>query len=406
MKRRKSSLKKSNCCNGNFHTSRRTGPSIEANSADYKGCLNFRRFILGVLFFWSGCVAIAKPPVTIPERPIQYSGLITKSVVNRDGKNVGILDTYRFDIQMFQKAYQMTCISLSGVCCFDEVAGCDGEDVYLLRKQWPSWEDKEKNSQYQEYAIVTAGAFPTMGDPEAQLLWILLASKRQITNGQSLALSHITYAPYDGLKADVHYRGDWPELITVYSPGVTQVSGETVPLPTPFEKGYKLWDFTIGSFETQGAIIYPLDAQFSQYTIFYNAESQKGEHRLIRRIGISVTNVAYMSAPLADYRPAIAKKDIIAVDYRYSQDVPRPGKGVVDAIQYPLLNGKWLDRKDKKVVVAGIAIKSEIQYSKNLPFGSKKRHLIWIILCVTSALPVGFVLRFWLKKSKSVKQKS
>jgi hypothetical protein len=211
----------------------------------------------------------------------------------------------------------------------------------------------------------------------------VFASHRNLTNGQPIVLSHISYAPYNELKADIKYavKQDWPESIEVFSPGAELVLGKKHPLPPPFQGGYRLWDLLLATGETNG-VAYPAKATFFQYSVFTDLNGRNAELRKILKIEITTTNIGESSQLSDDYLPTLSQTNLMALDFRYSPQIPRPGMGPVDAIQYPLPEGKWLSRTNKQVQASGASVKVETELANRLANPSNRRYVVLTILFV------------------------
>jgi hypothetical protein len=327
-------------------------------------------------------------PVPQMGATIEYRAVINRSVVGTDGSLRGTPSLFAFRAEVSPDRYRISRLTVSGLSCFDEMAGSDGIDCYLLQKQWPSWKEKELNVHCHEISEVTPGLFPTRASPETQLTWVVFASHRSLTNGQPIILSHISYAPYNELKADIKYpvKQDWPESVEVFSPGAELVLGKKHPLPPPFQSGYRLLDLFLETGETNG-VAYPAKATFFQYSVFTDLVGTNAELRKILKIQITTTNISESSQPSGDYLPILSQTNLMALDFRYSPQIPRPGMGSVDAIQYRLPEGKWLSRTNRQVRASGASVRVETEVASRVANPSNKRHVIvlavlFVVMCV------------------------
>jgi hypothetical protein len=329
--------------------------------------------------------------------PVVYEGTITKSVVGPDGNPVPSTEsTYSFRAEIALPLYRISVVAIKDLSCFEQVAGTDGVDSYLLQKGWPSWKDKSADTGRKEAAQVTPGLFPTLAVPEIQLVWTMLAYQKGITNEQPIVLSHISYAPYDELKMNVQYAENGNlDLVEVFSSGYELVQGQKYPLPVPFEKGYKLWEFSVTDAGKQNAFSFPQKGTFQQYSVFSDDPPGKsGKLRCVRQIQIVVTNASEIPAKESDFLPVLGRTNLMATDYRFSHKIPRPYMGEVGVIQYRLRENKWLNRSNKIVTASGVSLKVETQMANvatNKPSGRRLAILVLLVIC--SAGVVFFITK-------------
>jgi hypothetical protein len=330
--------------------------------------------------------------------PVVYEGMITKSVVGPDGNPVPSTEsTYSFRAEIALPLYRISIVAIKDLSCFEQVVGTDGVDGYLLQKRWPSWKDKSADTGRQEVAQVTPGLFPALAVPEIQLVWTMFASQKSLTNELPIVLSHITYAPYDELKMNVQYaeNGSSLDLVEVFSSGYDLVQGQKSPLPPPFDKGYKLWEFSVKDAGKQNAFSFSQKGTFQQYSVFSDDPPGKsGKLRCVRQIQIVVTNAAEMPTREADFLPVLTRTNLMATDYRFSPKIPRPYMGEVGVIQYKLRENKWLNRSNKIVNASGVSLKVETQIA-NLATKepSGRRFSILVLLVIFSAGVVFFITK-------------
>jgi len=325
--------------------------------------------------------------------PVEYSGIINKSIIGTDGKPGGTPSVYSFHAEVASDRYRITLVAIHDFSCFEQVAGSDGLDCYFQQKMWPSWADMAKNADFQESAQVTPGSYPTLAEPPIQLLWMLLASHKSLTNDQSIALTRIKYAPYDKLKAKIEYSEScsWPHKIEMFSPGIVLLQGKEYPILHPYENGYKLWDLdVIGTSETNG-LTFPRNAIFSQFAT-YMSDSGKMDMRKFWEITILVTNISVSSLSSNGYLPVLSHKKLSAVDYRFSPKMVRPDQAAVDVIQYQLPDGEWLDRSNSHVSYVGMSLKMETSQTIK-KVSNVQRSIIFGLFAVSTIIFFSFMLK-------------
>jgi hypothetical protein len=325
--------------------------------------------------------------------PVDYSGIINKSVIGPDGNRRGIPSVYTFHAEVSSDSYRITLVAIHDLSCFEQVAGSDGLDCYFQQKMWQSWADKASKSDFQETAEVTSGSYPTLAEPTVQLVWMLLASHKSLTNDQPIVLTSINYAPYDKLKAKIEYYEsfDWPQKIEMFSPGIFLLQGKEYPIGHPYENGYKLWDLNvIATGETNG-LAFPQNAIFSRYAT-YISNSNNTEVRKFGEVEILVTNVSESSPSPSGYLPVLSHKNLTAVDFRFSPQMARPDQGPVDVIQYQLSDGKWLDRSNSHVSYIGMSLKMATRQSIN-KISNVQRGIILGLFALSTIIFFNFLLK-------------
>lgn len=324
--------------------------------------------------------------------PVVYSGIITRSAINPYSQSIGTPSVYTFQAEVSYDRYRITLVAVHDLSCFEQVAGSDGLDCYFQQKMWKSWVDNG-SSDFQESADVTPGPFPALADQPIQLVWMLFASHKSMTNGQSIALTPIHYAPYDKLKAKIEYSEsfDWPQKVEMYSPGTELIQGKEYPIPHPYEDGYKLWDLNVVATGETNGMTFPQDAVFSQYTVFMSNSNTPALGK-IHEMEIVVTNVSEGSLSQSDYLPVLSHTNLIAADYRFSPHLPRVNQGPVDMIQDRLVNGKWLDRSDSNVKQSGMWLKGGPRRTINKR-SHVQRTIEFGLLALITIILFGFLLK-------------
>jgi hypothetical protein len=321
-----------------------------------------------------------------------YSGTITHSAINPYSQAIGKPSVYSFQAEVSSDRYRITLVAVHDYSCFEQVAGSDGLDCYFQQKMWKSWTDKE-SSDFQESAGVTPGPYPALAEQPIQLVWLLLASHKSLTNDQPIVLTRIDDAPYDKIKAKIENseNSDGPQKIEMFSPGIVLVQGKEYPIDHPYENGYKLWDLNvIATGETNG-LAFPQDAVFSRFAT-YISNSKDTKLGKFGEIEILITNVCENSLPQSDYRPVLSHTNLIAADYRFSPHLPRVNQGPVDLIQDRLIDGKWLDRSDSHVKQSGMWLEGG-----RLGTVKKRSHILGAIefgaLAFIAIILFGFLLK-------------
>jgi hypothetical protein len=332
---------------------------------------------------------------TVP--PIVYEGTISKTVIGADGNPVPATEsTYSFRAEIALPLYRIGIVAIKDVSCYEQISGTDGIDSYLLHKSWPSWKDKSANTGYHEVARVTPGLFPTLAVSEIQLVWTMLACQKFLTN-EPIVLSHISYAPYDELKMNVQYRenGSSLDLVEVFSSGFDLVQGKKYPLPPPFDKGYKLWEFSVTDIGQLNGFAFPRKGTLLQFSVFTDDPPGKsGVIRNVRQFQIVATNAAeFQLGAESDFLPAVSQANLMATDYRFSPKIPRPNMGEVGAIQYRLRDNKWLNRSNKMVNASGVSLKVETETANLAAKPSGRRLGIIALIVIFSAGVVFFIVK-------------
>ena len=298
--------------------------------------------------------------------PVEYTGIINKSIIDPDGNPRGTPSVYSFHAEVVSERYRITLVAIHDFSCFEQVAGSDGLDCYFQQKMWQSWADKGTNADFKETAQVTPGSYPSLAEPPVQLVWMLLASHKSLTNDQSIVLTRIKYAPDDKLKAKIEYSEsfNWPQKIEMFSPGIVLLQGKEYLIPHPYENGYKLWDLNVIATSETNGLAFPQNAIFSQFATYMSDSGNIGM-RKFWEIEILVTNVSESSLSSNGYLPVLSHKNLSAIDYRFSPTVPKPDQAAVDVIQYQLPGGKWLDRSNSHVNYIGMSLKMETRQRIN-----------------------------------------
>jgi hypothetical protein len=328
---------------------------------------------------------------------IEYSGTISRSVIGLDGNPSGTPALFTFSVNTFSNYYQIVRDSKQAPSSFDEVVGADGIDCYFLQKRWPTWKDKETNSNYKENPQVSAGLYPSLASTEAELLWLLFCSKGHLIDKQPIILSSIYYAPYDSLNSRIQYanNGNFPEHIEVFSPGIMLIKGKEQILPSQFQNGYKLWDFVVKDLRTTNGVTCPVKAELAQYSVISDGTNLAS--RCIRKFEIIVTNINVSADMLSDYRPVLTQTNLTVLDYRFSPQLPRPDMGGVDVIQYQLQTKNWVGRSNSLVQASAVSLQMTTNFSREQPNQGRRRILLGI-LALTIIAPLSILL---MRRKKS-----
>ena len=325
--------------------------------------------------------------------PVEYSGIINKSAIGPDGNPIGTSSTYTFHAEVSSDCYRITLVAIHDFSCFEQVAGSDGLDCYFQQKMWQSWADSGANADFKETVQVTPGSYPSLAEPPVQLVWMLLASHKSLTNDQSIAITRIDDAPDGKLKAKIQYAEsfNWPQKIEMFAPGILLLQGKEYPIPHPYENGYKLWDLNvINTGETNG-LAYPQNAIFSRFATYMSDSGSVGI-RKFSESKILVTNVSESSLSSNGYLPVLSHKNLSAIDYRFSPTLPKPGQAAVDVIQYQLPDGKWLDRSNSHVNSIGMSLKMETHQTIN-KISNVQRATIFGLFALSTIIFITFLLR-------------
>jgi len=324
---------------------------------------------------------------------VEYSGIIDKSGIGPDGNPIGTQSVYTFHAEVSSDRYRITLVAIHDFSCFEQVAGSDGLDCYFQQKMWQSWADKGANVDFQETVEVTPGSYPTLAEQPIQLVWMLLASHKSLTNDQSIALTRINYAPDDKLKAKIEYSEsfNWPQKIEMFSPGIVLLQGKKYPIPHPYENGYKLWDLNVIATSETNGLAFPQNAILSQFATYMSDSGNIGM-RKFWEIEILVTNVFKSSLSPNGYLPVLNHKNLSAIDYRFSPTVPRPDQAAVDVIQYQLPDVKWLDRSNSHVNYIGMSLKMETRQTIK-KISNVQRAIIFGLFALSSIIFFSFMLK-------------
>ena len=325
--------------------------------------------------------------------PVEYSGIINKSAIGSDGNPIGTQSVYTFHAEVSYDRYRITLVAVHDFSCFEQVAGSDGLDCYFQQKMWRSWADKDSNAAFQEGAEVTPGSYPTLAEPAIQMVWMLLASQKSLTNDQSIAITRINYAPDVNLKAKVEYSesSNWLQKIEMFSPGIVVIQGKEYPIPHPYENGYKLWELNVIATSETNGLAFPQKAIFSHFAT-YMSDSDKVDMRKFGEIELLETNVSQSLLSSNGYLPVLSHKNLTATDYRFSPTMPKPNQSAVDVIQYQLPDGKWLDRSNSHVNYIGTSLKITTGQSIN-KISNVQRTIIFGLFALSSVVFFSFILK-------------
>jgi hypothetical protein len=275
------------------------------------------------------------------------------------------------------------------------VAGSDGLDCDFQQKMWKSWSDRAANADFQETAQVSLGSYPSLAESPVQMVWMLLASHKSITNGQSIAVECIRDVSDDKLKVKIEYnvRSDWPQKIEMFAPGTVFAEGKEYPIPHPYENGYRLWDMNVIATSETNGLAFPQNTIFSRFVMF-TSDSTNVELRKFTQTEIQVTNVAESLSHSNDYLPILSHKNLFATDFRFSPTLPRLDGEAVDVIQYQLPDGKWLDRSDNHVKYLRKSLKMETHQTTD-KISNVQRAFLFGLFALPAIIFCGFL---WKRK--------
>ncbi len=318
----------------------------------------------------------------------------------KDGKAI-VADHWNFSLEVRDKSYRINARSVDGEYYWDEETGSDGIDNYFLEQQWPSWDDKRKNSGYKEVGYVSSGAFPVKSLKPVQCIWLLSSATEYLLSpqGSFLPLNDLSYVPTNATTSKIEWSTHEPKLpvrIEGYSPAFL-VKDKVMTLPKAYNNEYKVWELQVIETTNVGGLIFPRIFEYRQYIPKFPNALDKNDLQFVYKAEFQVTNFI-LNATLGSLLPRTIARQTEVYDFRYDKEFNTKPEVLRPALTYIITNGVWLN-KDAPSIKSKVTVITQIIRTSN-PFPPKS-NLARILIGVLIFVPPMVFATWWCRMKQS-----
>jgi hypothetical protein len=337
------------------------------------------------------CISLASTSLLgMPNTAFKATGYVIQEQFAPNDASVRQTDRIDFTVAVSNGTYRIHTLKLTNLTpgeIPEIVTGSDGTDSYSINIA----------ARSTNVVWVSAGTYPGGLLAHEAVLWLAYCSSQYLDRDPAAPPVQLGCLLNDYKPSEVHFTIQrfadelrLPSSVEISSPAYAIGGGEgadKVPLPVPYEQGYRVGNFAVVRHETVGGLEIPAEFVFQNYIPRQSNAAGVDDLLLKWRIRFIATKVSADVDP-NDLIPTLAKP-CKAFDFRFVEQTQ--GR----SLSYAVTNSPIRSMNDPVVLKALRQKLTEIgARADNANSLQRRKKYIWLLFAVMAGLPI----LVWLSK--------